>query len=49
MVVQNIVNISYNEVSLHYLRTKCPKISSTKVSVKIAYAISADPDQTAAE
>ena len=26
---------------------KCPKISNTKVSDKIVYANSADPDQTA--
>ena len=28
---------------------KCPKISHTKVSDKMAYANSADPDQTAPE
>ena len=32
-------------VDTHY--GKCPKISYTKVSDKMAYANSADPDQTA--
>ena len=27
--------------------SKCPKISNTKVSDKMVFAISADPDQTA--
>ena len=30
-----------------YLAGKCPKIPYTKVSDKMAYANSADPDQTA--
>ena len=29
--------------------SKCPKISNTKVSEKMTYANSADPDQTAPE
>ena len=29
-----------------YMHDKCPKISYTKVSDKMAYANSADPDQT---
>ena len=33
----------------HMIYSKCPKISNTKVSDKMSYANSADPDQTAPE
>ena len=35
------------DIGLYY--SKCPKISNTKVSDKMAYANSTDPDQTAPE
>ena len=37
-----------NEALMRYYG-KCPKISNTKVSDKMPYANSADPDQTAPE
>ena len=35
--------------TLTYKYSKCPKISNTKVSNKISYTNSVDPDQTAPE
>ena len=35
------------KVNMVYMYSKCPKISNTKVSDKMTYANSADPDQTA--
>ena len=39
----------YTEWELLTLPSKCPKISYTKTSEKMAYANNADPDQTAPE
>ena len=43
--------LSNEYLNIQYIRyySKCPKISNTKVSDRIAYANSVDPDQTAPE
>ena len=46
----NTQNICFSkETKRKYQYSKCPKISYTKVSNKMEYANSADPDQTAPE
>ena len=39
----------YNVYMCRYIYGKCPVILYTKVSDKVAYANSVDPDQTATE
>ena len=44
-----ILSLFHNHIQSYTNYSKCPKLSYTKVSDKVAYANSADPDQTAFE